>query len=254
MMAGWTPRPDDRRRPARLLRRARRTSRTSPGSTSRTTGSRSRSACQRFKPLINDEYGGRLIAEIVGLVSMTLAEPQRAPHGEVHRRPRRHVDADPVLGARRRRVDVDASGPIRGGSTSLPPKTAKYTTTRGQAHPGRVQRRGAGVQLRRCTTCATTTTTPGSSTTPTTRRWGSWTRQPAASRRSRPAEDQPGARPAASSSARRRSSRRSALPVWVLGMASSSTTSRGALYTASPLRQCAMSSSGVASAPALRAT
>ena len=92
---------------------------------------------QRFKPLFNDEYGGHLIAEIVGLISHDVAELERVPHGAVLGRARRDVDADPVLGARRRRVDVDASGRCGRARTSLPAKTAPYTTTRGQAHARR---------------------------------------------------------------------------------------------------------------------
>jgi hypothetical protein len=86
---------------------------------------------QRFKPLMNDEYGGALIAEIVGLVSMS--SQNRSEHhmakfsdarGEMWTPIPYSVLADDEW--------TSTVGPIRGGSTSLPEKTAKYTTTRGK--------------------------------------------------------------------------------------------------------------------------
>jgi hypothetical protein len=84
-----------------------------------------------FKPLMNDEYGGSLIAEIVGLVS--LGSQQRGPahmaryseeRGEMWTPIPYSVLADDVWTAH--------VGPIAGGATTLPPKTAKWTTTRGK--------------------------------------------------------------------------------------------------------------------------
>jgi hypothetical protein len=86
---------------------------------------------QLFKPLMNDEYGGSLIAEIVGLVS--LSSQQRAPshmarysgeRGEMWTAIPYSVLADDAWTA--------AVDPIAGGTTTLPAKTAKYTTTRGK--------------------------------------------------------------------------------------------------------------------------
>jgi hypothetical protein len=86
---------------------------------------------QTFKPLMNDEYGGSLIAEIVGLVS--LSSQNRSPHhmarysgerGEMWTAIPYSVLADDEWTA--------TMGPIRGGRTSLPAKTAKWTTTRGK--------------------------------------------------------------------------------------------------------------------------
>jgi hypothetical protein len=87
--------------------------------------------CQRFKPLMNDEYGNHLIAEIVGFVSMS--SQNQSPHhmekfsgerGEMWTRIPYSVLVDDEW--------TSTVGPIRGGSTSLPAKTAKYTTTRGK--------------------------------------------------------------------------------------------------------------------------
>ncbi|MDX6655871.1 MAG: hypothetical protein QOH62_664 [Solirubrobacteraceae bacterium] len=86
---------------------------------------------QRFKPLMNDEYGGSLVAEIVGLVSMSsqnrsehhMAKFTDAP-GEMWTQIPYSVLVDDEW--------TSSVGPIRSGSTTLPEKTAKYTTTRGK--------------------------------------------------------------------------------------------------------------------------
>jgi len=86
---------------------------------------------QRFKPLFNDEYGGSLIAEIVGFVSMS--SQNRPPYHMA-----RYSDAPSEMWTSiPYSVLVDdewtaSVGPIRSGSTSLPEKTAKWTTTRGK--------------------------------------------------------------------------------------------------------------------------
>ena len=132
---------------------------------------------QRFKPLFNDEYGNHLIAEIVGLVSHVLAEPERAPHGEVLERPRRDVDAGAVLGARRRRVDLHGRADPARQHLAAGEDRALHHHAR-QAQPGRVQRGWRRSSGRAPGTCATTTTTPGSRTTRTIRRRRSSTRRP----------------------------------------------------------------------------
>ena len=86
---------------------------------------------QRFKPLFNDEYGGSLIAEIVGLVSMT-SQNQSEYHMAKHHDGRGEMWT-PIPYS----VLVDDEwtatvGPMRPGTTSLPAKTAGYTTTRGK--------------------------------------------------------------------------------------------------------------------------
>lgn len=86
---------------------------------------------QRFKPLMNDEYGNHLIAEIVGFVSMSTQnqspyhmEKFSGERGEMWTRIPYSVLEDDEWTA--------TVGEIRDGSTSLPAKTAKYTTTRGK--------------------------------------------------------------------------------------------------------------------------
>jgi hypothetical protein len=86
---------------------------------------------QRFKPLMNDEYGGALIAEIVGFVSMS------SQAGSEHHMAKFSGDRGEMWTPIPYSVLEDDEwtstvGPIRDGSTSLPPKTAKYTTTRGK--------------------------------------------------------------------------------------------------------------------------
>jgi hypothetical protein len=86
---------------------------------------------QRFKPLFNDEYGNCLVAEIVGLVSMSsqnwseyhMAKFSDA-RGEMWTPIPYSVLADDAW--------TSTVGPMRPGSTSLPAKTAPYTTTRGK--------------------------------------------------------------------------------------------------------------------------
>jgi hypothetical protein len=86
---------------------------------------------QRFKPLFNDEYGGSLIAEIVGLVSMSsqnwseyhMAKFSDA-RGEMWSPVPYSILSDDEW--------TSTVGPIQPGTTSLPAKTAGYTTTRGK--------------------------------------------------------------------------------------------------------------------------
>jgi hypothetical protein len=86
---------------------------------------------QRFKPLFNDEYGGALIAEIVGYVS--LASQQLSEYHMAKFSDARGEMWTPIPYS----VLVDDEwtstvGPIRSGTSSLPAKTAQYTTTRGK--------------------------------------------------------------------------------------------------------------------------
>jgi hypothetical protein len=87
--------------------------------------------CQRFKPLMNDEYGRDLIAELVGYISLrsqqgspyTMSKFSGAP-GDMWSTIPYSVLANDEF--------TTTVGPMRGGSTSLPRKTARYTTTRGK--------------------------------------------------------------------------------------------------------------------------
>jgi hypothetical protein len=86
---------------------------------------------QRFKPLFNDEYGGSLIAEIVGLVSMSSqnwSEYHMAKFSDARGEMWTPVPYS-IL------VDdewTSTVGPLQTGTSSLPAKSAPYTTTRGK--------------------------------------------------------------------------------------------------------------------------
>ncbi len=107
---------------------------------------------QRFKPLFNDEYGNHLVAEIVGLVSMSSqnwSEYHMAKFSDARGEMWTPIPYS-VL------VDdewTSTMGPIRPGSTSLPAKTGPYTTTRGKLDQDEANRlardfRPAGWDLR----------------------------------------------------------------------------------------------------------
>ena len=86
---------------------------------------------QRFKALMNDEYGRDLIAELVGFISLrsqqqnpyTMSKWSDAP-SEMWSTIPYSVLADDEF--------TESVGPIRGGSTSLPSKSALWTTTQGK--------------------------------------------------------------------------------------------------------------------------
>ena len=86
---------------------------------------------QRIKPLMNDEYGRDAIAELVGYISMSSQQNSPYNMNKWSNGPSDMWSAIPysVLQGNEWTSSV---GPIRGGSTSLPKKTAKYTTTRGK--------------------------------------------------------------------------------------------------------------------------
>jgi hypothetical protein len=107
---------------------------------------------QRFKPLFNDEYGNSLVAEIVGLVSLSSqnwSEHHMAKfsdaRGEMWTPVPYSVLSDDEW--------TSTVGPLQPGSTSLPAKTAPYTTTRGKLDQDECNRlardfRPTGSQLR----------------------------------------------------------------------------------------------------------
>ena len=86
---------------------------------------------QRFKPLFNDEYGNHLIAEIVGFVSMS-SQNQSEYHMEKFSNERGEMWTPIPYSILEDDEWTSSVGPIRPGTTSLPAKTAKYTTTRGK--------------------------------------------------------------------------------------------------------------------------
>ena len=79
--------------------------------------------CQRFKPLFNDEYGGSLIAEIVGLVSMT-SQNLSEYHMEKFSGERGEMWTPIPYSVLVDDVHTSTVGPMRPGTTSLPAKTA----------------------------------------------------------------------------------------------------------------------------------
>jgi len=86
---------------------------------------------QRLRPLFNDEYGGMAIAELVGYISLSSQQESAytmskwsGARSDMWSKIPYSVLADDNFTA--------SVGPIRGGSTALPPKTGKYTTTRGK--------------------------------------------------------------------------------------------------------------------------
>ncbi len=86
---------------------------------------------QRMKPLMNDEYGGSAIAELVGLI--TLTSQNRSPHHQArYSKERGEMWSQipySVLADDNWTADVGGMAP---GSSSLPEKTAKWTTTQGK--------------------------------------------------------------------------------------------------------------------------
>jgi len=86
---------------------------------------------QRLKPLMNDEYGGMAIAELVGYIS--LSSQQGNPYVMSKFSNARSDMWSQIPYSILADDEYTASvGPIRGGSTSLPRKTGLYTTTRGK--------------------------------------------------------------------------------------------------------------------------
>jgi hypothetical protein len=86
---------------------------------------------QLFRPLMNDEYGNSAIAELVGLIS--LSSQDRGPH----RMARYSRETGEMWSSIPYSVLADdhwtkGVGQMGAGSTSLPPKTAKWTTTQGK--------------------------------------------------------------------------------------------------------------------------
>ncbi len=86
---------------------------------------------QRFKPLMNDEYGRDLIAELVGYISLSsqqgndyvMSKHSGAPGDMWSTIPYSVLNEDDLSGG---------VGPIGAGVTSLPEKTSTWTTTAGK--------------------------------------------------------------------------------------------------------------------------
>jgi hypothetical protein len=95
---------------------------------------------QRFKPLMNDEYGRDLIAELVGYISLSSQQGNGYTMSKFSGAPGDMWSTIPysVLGDDELTRSV---GPIRRGSTSLPAKTSTWTTTQGRLTLDEVNKR-----------------------------------------------------------------------------------------------------------------
>ena len=85
----------------------------------------------RWKPLLNDQYGRDALGEMVGLLSLPTQQVNEYVMGRTSNANRHMMSTVPysVL------LDGDRAptiGPLRPGSSSLPPKTGGYTTSRGR--------------------------------------------------------------------------------------------------------------------------
>ncbi|MCW3012984.1 MAG: hypothetical protein JWO02_76 [Solirubrobacterales bacterium] len=86
---------------------------------------------RRFYPLMNDEYGGGAIAELVGLLSLT-TQQNSEHHMEKFTGARGEMWTPIPYSLLTDDEWTSTVGPIGPGGTALPAKTALYTTTRGK--------------------------------------------------------------------------------------------------------------------------
>ncbi|HEX4108249.1 MAG TPA: hypothetical protein VHX88_08960 [Solirubrobacteraceae bacterium] len=86
---------------------------------------------QRFRPLMNDEYGGGVIAELVGYLSLS-SQQQSEHHMQRYTGARGEMWTPIPYSVLADEEWTSTTGPIQIGSSSLPAKAAKYTTTRGK--------------------------------------------------------------------------------------------------------------------------
>lgn len=86
---------------------------------------------QRFKPMMNDEYGNNAIAELVGLI--TLSSQNRSPHRMArYSKERSEMWSQIPYSVLSDDQFTSGVGPMGAGVTTLPAKTAKWTTTQGK--------------------------------------------------------------------------------------------------------------------------
>jgi len=86
---------------------------------------------QRLKPIMNDEYGNHSIAELVGYITLTSQQNNPYNMNKWSNQPNDMWSAIPYSVLENDQW-TSSVGPIRSGSTSLPAKTAKWTTTQGK--------------------------------------------------------------------------------------------------------------------------
>jgi hypothetical protein len=86
---------------------------------------------ERFRPLLNDEFGGTALGELVG--SITLPSQQTTPFGMMQHNngPRRMLTPLP-LSVLAGEDYVPSVGPIQRGTSNLDAKVDRYTTSRGR--------------------------------------------------------------------------------------------------------------------------
>ena len=86
---------------------------------------------QRFKPLLNDEYARDFLGELLGYLS--LPSQQGSPYTmSKHADSPAHMWSPVPYSVLVDDEFTETSGPMRPGSTSLPPKSSTWTTTRGK--------------------------------------------------------------------------------------------------------------------------
>ena len=86
---------------------------------------------QRLKPIMNDEYGNHSIAELVGYISLSSQQNNPYNMNKWSNQPNDMWSAIPYSVLENEEW-TGSVGPIRSGSTSLPKKTGKWTTTKGK--------------------------------------------------------------------------------------------------------------------------
>lgn len=100
-----------------------------------------------FRPIYSDEYGGQLIAEIVGLVSMQ-SQHESPYHMAKYSDQRSEMWTRIPYSVLEDDEWTSTVGPIRHGSTALAAKTAKYTTTQGKLTQDEVNAKAKAFQSR----------------------------------------------------------------------------------------------------------
>ena len=85
----------------------------------------------RFKGLLNDEYGNNVIAELVGFISLSSQQGSEY-HMAKHSGARGEMWSTIPYSVLSDAEWTPTLGPLRAASSTLPAKTALYTTTRGK--------------------------------------------------------------------------------------------------------------------------
>jgi hypothetical protein len=86
---------------------------------------------QRFKPLMNDDYGQMMLAELVGYISLPTQQVHPYTMGKFSNSPF-HMEQGIPYSILANDEWTPSVGPMTPGSTSLPPKTGLWQTTQGK--------------------------------------------------------------------------------------------------------------------------